>query len=233
LFARLEKVGDGPLFAYTHVLDAHYTVSPRAKKSSAKKKYLANLELVDESMAALLAKIDELGLTDRTILIVSSDHGEAFGEHDTHHHRSTLYEELLRVPLLIRGPGIKPREVATPVTVMDIGPTVLDLFGQETPGHWFGESLVGFLRGKDPELTRPILAEGRLKKALIFPDGVKAIVDDRHNTAEVYDLVADPKELTNLLDAGDAGASDRVQVLRHFFEVHRIQREGYTVPFRP
>ena len=138
LIDRLEKVGDGPLFAYTHMLDAHYTVSPLGKKLPATKRYLANLKLVDDSIGELRAAIDRLGLADRTYLIVSSDHGEAFGEHNTHHHRYTVYEELLRVPLLIHGPGVAPRAVPAQVTVMDVGPTILDIFGQATPGDNIG-----------------------------------------------------------------------------------------------
>ncbi len=233
LIERLGSVGDGGLFAYTHVLDAHYTVSPVAKKSPAKKRYLANLELVDKSIGDLLDAIDRLGIADRTFLIVSADHGEAFGEHNTHHHRYTVYEELLRVPFMIRGPGVKPRKVDTPVTVMDVGPTVLDLFGLPTPGYFMGQSLVGFLRGENPKLTRPIAAEGRLKKTLIFPDGMKAIVDDRHRTSEVYNLKSDPGELINLLDADDPRAADRVKAVRTFFDIHKYAGDGYKVPFRP
>lgn len=233
LIDRLGTVGDGSLFAYTHMLDAHYTVSPVGKKLPAKKKYVANLELVDKSIGQLVEAIDTLGLADRTFLIISSDHGEAFGEHNTHHHRYTIYEELLRVPMIIRGPKVKPRKVDTPVSVMDIGPTVLDLFGVETPGYFMGESLVGFLRGENPKLTRPIAAETRLKKALIFPDGMKAIVDDRHGTSEVYNLKSDPGELINLLDADDPRAAERISAVKSFFEVHKLARPGYAVPFRP
>ena len=233
LIERLEGVGDGPLFAYTHMLDAHYTVSPVAKKSPAKKKYVANLELVDKSIGTLVEAIERLGLADRTYLIISSDHGEAFGEHNTHHHRYTIYEELLRVPFLVHGPKLKPRKIDAPITVMDIGPTVLDLFGVETPGYFMGQSLVGFLRGENPKLSRPIAAETRLKKALIFPDGMKAIVDDRHGTAEVYNLKSDPGELINLLDAEDPRAAERIRAVKTFFEVHQLPRPGYVVPFRP
>lgn len=233
LIERLETVGDAPFFAYTHMLDAHFTVSPLDPKAPAKQRYVTNLGLVDASIGSLTAALERLGLAERTILIISADHGEAFGEHNTHHHRDTLYEELLRVPFMIHGPGIKPREVDTPVSVMDIGPTVLDLFGVETPGHFMGQSLVGFLRGERPKLTRPIAAEGRLKKALIFPDGMKAIVDDRHGTSEVYNLKADPGETSNLVDADDPRAAERISALRSFFGAHKIRRAGYTPPFRP
>jgi hypothetical protein len=231
IFDRLQKHGEGPLFIYTHALDAHYTVSPD-KRGEGKARYMNNLELVDASVGQLVAEVERLGLTDRTILIVSSDHGEAFGEHDTKHHRSTLYEELLRVPLMVVGPEVEIRRVDTPVSVMDIGPTVLDLLNQPTPGHFMGESLEPFMYGKNPKLTRPLVAEGRLKKSLVFPDQIKVIVDDRHNTTEVYNLGHDPKEEINLLDSGDTKASDRVSVLRMLFEIHTIKREGYEPPFR-
>ena len=233
LIERLGTVGDGPFFAYTHMLDAHYTISPLAKKSPAKKRYTANLKLVDDSIGQLLEAIDRLGIADRTTLIISSDHGEAFGEHNTHHHRYTIYEELLRVPLLIRSPGVKPRKIDVPVSVIDIGATILDLFGQPTPGYHMGQSLLGFLRGENPKLTRPIAAEGRLKKSLVFPDGLKAIIDDRHKTSEVYNLKSDPGELINLLDADDPRAAERIKTVRTFFDVHKLTRDGYKVPFRP
>ncbi len=229
---RLEQHRGGRLFIYTHALDAHFTVSPKKKKAEPLERYLANLELADARLGELRKAIERLGLSDRVVLIVSSDHGEAFGEHDTHHHRSTLYDELLRVPLIVHGPGIRKGEVDVPVTLMDLGPTILDLFGQPTPGHFMGQTLVPLLVGKKHDLKRPIAAEGRLKKALLFPDGYKAIVDDRHNTAEVYDLGRDREEAHNLLDSSQQ-ALRRVQVLRMFFDTHEIRREGYSVPYRP
>lgn len=231
LLERLERVGDQPFFGFLHLLDAHYSVRPLARTREPRERYLANLAAIDARLGEIFAAVERLGLADRTYIIVSSDHGEAFGEHDTVKHNTTLYEELLRVPLMIKGPKVKARAVETPVSIIDLGPTILDLFGQPTPGHFMGQSLHGFLRGKNPELTRPIGAEGRLKKTLIFPDGVKAIVDDKHGTAEVYDLRADPDELINLLDV-DFKASRRIDVVRKFFAVHRLQRDGYVTPYR-
>lgn len=233
LIERLGSVGDGPLFAYTHMLDAHYTLSPLARNAPPRKRYLANLKLVDDSIGKLVAAIERLGIADRTILIISADHGEGLGEHNTPHHCYTIYEELVRVPLLIRGPGVKPRKIGAPVSVIDLGATVLDIFGLPTPGRVMGESLLGFLRGQNPRLTRPIGAEGVLKKSLIFPDGLKAIVDDRHHTSEVYNLRVDPHEHINLLDADDPHAAERIGLVHTFFKAHTLVREGYTVPYRP
>jgi hypothetical protein len=108
---------------------------------------------------------------------------------------------------------------------------VLDIFGVATPGPMMGESLVEFIRGKNPKLTRPIAAEGRLKRTLVFPDGMKAIVDDRNGTAEVYNLKTDPGERINLLDV-DPRANERVAAVHQFFEVHRYKAGGYVVPYR-
>ncbi len=231
LLERLETVGDGSLFAFLHLLDAHYSVRPLARSKPLEERYLANLTSVDKRLGEVLKAVKRLGLEDRTYIIISSDHGEAFGEHDSFKHNTTLYEELLRVPLMIRGPKIKARAIDVPVSLIDLGPTILDLFAQPTPGHMMGQSLLGFLRGKNPELTRPIGAEGRLKKMLLFPDGIKAIVDDREGTAEVYDLRADPDELINLLDV-DIKAQRRIDVVRKFFSVHHLQRDGYVTPYR-
>jgi arylsulfatase A-like enzyme len=232
LLARLESHADGPLFIYAHLLDAHHGARPRSRKSPSFERYLDNLALADDAIGELRAEIDRLGIADRTVLIVSSDHGEAFGEHGTVRHQQTLYEELLRIPLLIHGPGVAPRKIVVPVGLIDVGPTILDLFAVATPGHVMGESLVGFMRGKDPMLTRPLGAEGLLKRTLLFPDGVKGIVDERNRTIEVYDLVADPGELINLVDTDDPSALARIDVVRRFYSIHEYRRAGYKVPYR-
>jgi len=233
LLARLADHREAPLLVYAHLMDAHHRASAKARNADPFERYMSGLEKVDAAIGEVQAEIKRLGLTHRTVLIVSADHGEAFGEHGTMHHQQTLYEELLRVPLMIQGPGIKPREVDVPVGLIDLGPTILDVFGVPTPGVAMGQSLAGFFRGrgKDPTLTRPLGAEGRLKRALLFPDDVKAIVDERNRTVEVYNLAADPGEQINLVDL-DPTAMDRIAVVRRFFALHEHKRPGYTTPYR-
>ena len=144
-----------------------------------------------------------------------------------------MYEELIRVPLFIKIPGVAPRKVNTPVALVDLGPTILDLVGLPTPGYNMGQSLVPFLRGQTPKLNRPILAETRLKKSLVMDDGYKVIIDDRSHTTEVYNLNADPNETRNLYDGPGSPDASRVDLLRFFFDIHTIRRPGYVIPYRP
>jgi arylsulfatase A-like enzyme len=233
LDARLGTIGDGPAFLFTHFMDAHFPYDKGRADGSPKDRFVSELSIVDREIGRLRRVLARLPIASRTTLIVTADHGEAFGEHGRTQHGTTVYEELLRVPLLIRSPGVAPREVSEPVSLVDLAPTILDLNGIATPGSYMGQSLVPFLRGASPALTRPILAEGRLKRALIFPDGMKAITDERRGTVELYDLVNDPKELRNLASEGAADVEARVGALDTFFAARGLDRHGYKPPYRP
>lgn len=229
--ARLEHQGDGPLFLFIHLLDTHSPYGTGAGKPF--QRYIRQIGVVSHEIARVLRTVEQKGLTDRTTVVVASDHGEAFGEHGTTSHSVSLYEELIHIPLMIRTPGAKAREVSTPISLMDIGPTVLDLMGVPTPGTYMGQTLAPLLRGEAPDLTRPIVAEGRLKKAIIFSDKLKVIRDPRKSTIEIYDLEKDPKESKNLFeDLGERG-EDRLGVLDAFFAARTLRRPGYVPPYRP
>lgn len=228
---RLKQHKGGPLFLFMHLLDPHAPYDRGGKEGTPFNRYIAEIGVVDQEIRRLRAELAAAGLAQRTALIVTADHGEAFGEHGTQHHATTLYDELLRVPLLILVPRVRPRQVREPVSLVDLGPTILDLMGAPTPGQFMGQSLTPFLRGESPRLTRPILAEGRLKRAMVFPDGVKVITDERHGTIEVYDLRADPEETRNLFNE-ESETAGRAAVLRAFFAERTIKRSGYRVPYR-
>jgi hypothetical protein len=227
--ARLEHVSAEPMFLFLHLIDAHSPYNRAGPKPTPFEGYVAELGLVDEQLGRLRAALARHDLIDRTVLIVLSDHGEAFGEHGMTWHGTTLYDELLRVPLMIWTHGGHPRTVVDPVSLMDLGPTVLDLMGVATPARFMGQSLVPYLRGERPRLTRPILAEARLQRALVTPEGMKVIYDTRSQTVEIFDLNRDPKEEQNLFGiSGD----DSLGELRTFFQVHTLRRPGYEVPYR-
>lgn len=233
IIERLKKQGPEPLFIFTHFLDAHAPYDKGGTSGTLYERFVAEVAIVDAELARLHQAVLDLGLAERTITIVTADHGEAFGEHATTQHGTTLYEELLRVPLFIEAPHVAPRRVDEPVSLIDLGPTILDLFGVETPGIYMGQSLAPFLRGESPKLTRPIVAEGRLKRAMFLLDGTKVITDERNGTTEVYDLTTDPREMRNLYVEGAAEQEARVGVIDAFFETHTFRKPGYSVPFRP
>jgi arylsulfatase A-like enzyme len=220
-------------FAYAHLLDAHAPYGKGKKGDPPRERYLDSLRFIDTQIGKLLGVAKRPELEGRTYIIVSADHGEAFGEHGTTHHASTVYEELIHVPLLVQGPGVKHRVVDEPVSTIDFGPTVLDLMGQDTPGSFLGQSLVPLLRGDDVQLTRPIIVDsGRRLQSLIDRSGMKVIRDVRGGTVEMYDLSKDPGELVNLAERQPEPLAARVQALSAFFGLHELRRDGYVIPYR-
>jgi arylsulfatase A-like enzyme len=227
--ARLERASDGPLFLFLHLMEPHSPYNRGGQKATPLESYVAEVGLADRELGRLRQALQRDNLKDRAILIVLSDHGEAFGEHGMTWHGLTLYDELLRVPLMIWTGAGQPRAVADPVSLIDLGPTVLDLMGVATPPRYMGQSLVPYLRGQRPVLTRPILAEARLKQALVTDEGMKIIYDTLAQTVELFDLRRDPGEEHNLF--GTAG-DELLDVVRTFFQVHTLRRPGYRVPYR-
>jgi len=231
LLERLRRAGDEPLFLYAHLLEPHAPYDRGGKSGTPMQRYLAEIGVADRWLGDLVTLLDER-FAGRAFLFVTSDHGEAFGEHGTIKHTKTLYEELLRIPLLVRGPGIAARRIEEHVTLVDLGPTILDLFGVETPPTFFGQSLVPLLAGRDVRLERPVLAEGRLRRALYW-GGLKVIDDPRRKVVEVFDLERDPREKRNLFDVDHTRSRPALAALRRFFDVSHAHVPGYEPPYRP
>jgi arylsulfatase A-like enzyme len=142
-------------------------------------------------------------LWERTVFISGSDHGEGFNKHKgLRAHNTHLYEEVIHVPMFFRVPGLEGKAIDTMVSAIDLGPTILDLFGLPTPGPYMGQSLVPALAGEEVNLSRPILASTlkQFNKTALYQPPFKLIVNHRKNIAEVYDLSKDPDERDNLAD---------------------------------
>ncbi len=231
LLERLHRTGDEPTFLYAHIMEPHSPYDRGKRKGTDMERYLSEVVIADTQVGKVARALSQR-FPKRGVLIVSADHGEAFGEHGTFQHTKTLYEELLRVPLFVRGPNIKPRRIDTRVSLIDIGPTLLDLFGIDTPATFMGETLVPIFRGKTPRFGRLVLAEGRLRRALYIGQ-LKVIEDTRRKVVEAYDLDSDPKELVNLFDVGDERADQALATLRAFFDVHALRKRGYSPPYKP
>lgn len=197
----------------------------------------ARLEMllaVDESLGRIVAALEEAGALDRTLLVVTSDHGYFYGEHDLNEERRLAYEETIRIPLILRFPAVAtPGSAPTAlVQTIDLTPTVLELAGVADATPRQGRSLVPLLRGEDPPWRNSILIE--YYSDTVFPRirnmGYRAVRTKRAKYIhylelpgmdELYDLEADPYELDNLL--ASARAAELLRELQA--ELTRLRRE--------
>jgi arylsulfatase A-like enzyme len=226
LLDRIRHVGNEPAFLYTHLMEPHAPYDRGRKDGTDWERYLSEIAVADAQVGRVLRLLEQR-FPARGVLIVSADHGEAFGEHQTKEHTKTIYEELLHVPLLVRGAGVAHVKVDERVGLVDVGPTILDLFGLPAPATYEGQSLVPILFGRKATLDRPLLAEGRLRRALYTADGLKVIADERRKVVEVYDLEKDPGELRNLWDEEPARSDRALGELTAFFAAHTRGRPPY------
>ncbi len=218
-----------PFFLFVHYFDPHAPMSPPeahaarfAPGPAASRldvrigRYDGEIAFVDEQIGVLLAALVREGLVTGTLVAVTADHGEGLLQHGQLAHGVQLYEEAVRVPLLLRWPSVVPagRVVEAPVALVDLAPTLLELLGVPTPGDGLqGESVAGALRGEalDPERTihlqrRPYEGQ-RIGDEWIEGDlyGVrqgrwKYLESGDGSRRELYDLAQDPGETTNLAD---------------------------------
>ena len=223
----LREHAAGPTFLYMHWLDAHDPYDAGGAHGNTFARYLREMQLCDRALGRLIDELKARGLWERTVLVVTADHGEALGEHGIPHHGQGLYDVLVRVPLIVSVPGIPARSVSAPVTTLDIAPTLLDLLGLPTPGEYMGQSLVGFLRGETPRLERPIaLDETRMRMRGLLLGPYKVIDDKKKHVVEIYDLSRDPKETQNLYGHMNDGQDQQLLALtRTFFARRDVKAE--------
>jgi arylsulfatase A-like enzyme len=162
--------------------------------------YDGEIRYTDEHVGKLLDLVGELGLRERTIVILTADHGEEFFEHGRKGHERTLYEEVLHVPLVITWPGrIAPGQVATePVSLVDVTPTILDLLRAPAPAGIEGRPLVSD-EGQPVPARRLLVAELYRQSMLNFQIAVregsqKFMQSLKSPRVEFYDLERDPGE---------------------------------------
>jgi arylsulfatase A-like enzyme len=126
--------------------------------------YDAEIRYLDEELAVLLDALERKGMLEDAIVVFLSDHGEEIHDHGSMLHGYTLYEEQLRIPLLIRAPGLAPRTIDRLSRQIDVLPTLLELLEIEPPPHLQGESLVPWMRGQSGSgASPPVFAEASLR----------------------------------------------------------------------
>lgn len=171
-------------------------------------RYRVVARAIDAEFGRLLHGIEELGLSDRTIVLFVSDHGEALGRDGFWVHSVFLWESLVRVPLILRIPGVTAREIDQAVSLADVAPTLARYMEYEPPTSGYqGEDLLGYLVPERPKRRLPILMAAASKDTLVRvgvvePSGRwKLVLSLEAALPELYDLRASDPDAVSVADA--------------------------------
>ncbi len=172
--------------------------------------YDGGIRYTDDVLRELFADLGAIGFLERSLVIVTSDHGEEFAEHGGLLHRDTLYDELLHVPLILQGIGVPSGRVEPRlVSSVDIAPTILAAAGLVPPAHMAGRDLLTPAAPEEPEPA--VFSQYSDRHYSLRTERWKLILSPRARRAELYDLHRDPGETTDL-------AAEKPQ------QVHRLRQ---------
>ena len=208
---------------------------------SIKQRYLGLVTLIDQSIGAILGCVERCGLTEQTVVIHTSDHGDSLGAHHLFG-KETMFEEATRVPWLVRLPGqMRQKVISNPVSHIDFVPTLLDLLGQSNHSQCAGKSVLPLIDDatalpnnvflewapnrtkvkKGSKLARRRMIKRAVEEStrtLVSPDGWKLCLRDK-DLNELYNLNEDPFETRNLYPNSQYAAV----VSRFTTEIYRWQ----------
>lgn len=211
---------DEPIFLWVHFFEPHEPYEQHAGHWFGD----SDLDAYDSEIAATDAEIGRVVRAMRethpdTVIVIAADHGEEFDDHGGRHHGTTAYEEQVRVPLLVLGPGVAARRVVAPVQTIDLLPTVLSALGGARPPRLRGRDLGLFLAGLSPQGERG-LAFAEADDYQMLADGPLRLVCERRSAGcSLYDVSVDPLEQKN---RGDERKSELVR-LRGLLDALRRQ----------
>jgi arylsulfatase A-like enzyme len=199
-------------------------------------------------LGKLFNKLEKLKILSKTIIIIVSDHGHGFGEHESYGHVTQLYDEVIRIPMIIYGPGIFPqgKEISDVVSLVDIVPTVLQILGVESNCHFDGQNLL-LLNNGQLSKNRAVFCETGtifkknknelergLQKCYVLPilrcirtGDWKLILDNNDKPFELYDMKNDPGEEINLVESHREYAD---KLLAQFFKEGPKKRARDIIP---
>jgi arylsulfatase A-like enzyme len=178
--------------------------------------YDGEIRYMDHNLNRLLEKLEAQDARENTAVVVTADHGEAFGEHDRYGHHPYNYDELVHIPLVFDVPGREGRQIDQQVSLIDVPPTLYDLLGIETPEAVQGRSLEPLMTGEDRE-DRVVVctASGGEMLATRTPEW-KLLWDRKADTVELYHLTEDPGEKHDV----SAESPEIVEQFRALLEDH-------------
>jgi choline-sulfatase len=200
-------------FAWFHFLDPHDMYVGHEKDGipaygpKIRDKYDAEVTFTDRYVGKLLDFVATKSWASRTVIVITADHGEAFGEHGMHSHGFELWENLVRVPMFLVVPGVAPKHIDVPRSTLDLAPTILELMGVSptTPAEGGGtlelegQSLVGEITGKEQPIERDVILDLPMtsdndKRRGLIRGTQKIVAYGKEEALKLYDLSADPDE---------------------------------------
>ncbi|RMF85307.1 MAG: hypothetical protein D6744_01615, partial [Planctomycetota bacterium] len=205
--ALLEKIGSQRFFLFVHYFDPHERYEPPPRWAGKfDDPYLEEIAFVDEQIGRLLAGLEKAGLSDRTLVVITADHGEGRGDHDESTHGYFVYDSTLRVPLILRAPRGVPagRRISAQVRLIDLAPTILELTGAGRLPQAQGASFVSLLQGVvTGDVPRPSYGESFFPRTYLKFSQLRSLRADgwkfiHADPPELYHVVEDPGETRNL-----------------------------------
>ena len=201
---------------------------PKEKTAVVKDVYADSLAYVDAQLDRLFRRLKETGEWERTLVVVTGDHGEAFYEHGTAAHANGVHDEVIRVPLVIRAPGRPATRDGRPAHLLDVAPGILTLLGLPPHPSFQGED--PFAAAFRPDRTRFMISDTPWKTQLgVLRSGFKLIRDGDTGGSVLYDLAKDPGEK---VDATAAHPERARELKARLAAWRRAQLEYYENPLR-
>ena len=224
-----------PWFAWVHLYDPHEPYRAPEPYASQHQPYDAEVAYTDAMVGRLLAGLPQ-GALDRTAIVVAADHGESLGEHGERSHGVFIYDVTMRVPWIIRTPGLRHAESDALVRLIDLAPTMLDLVGVAGPPEFEGRSLVPSIGGRAHDMP-PAYLEAMDANLTRNWAPMTGLVSETYKLIDVpipelYNLASDGKEATNLFSREPERArtlSARLQGLAAGFRTRGTAAEQTTL----
>ena len=246
--AAIEMLGgapaDRPVCSYIYVPDPHRPYRPHEGFDFGPglvDHYDGEIAYTDYHLGRLFDWMEQSGRMNDTMIVIMSDHGESFGERMVYKHNSQLYDDQMRVPMIVYVPGRSARRIPDYVTTVDLGATILNLVGIDIPSEYAGVTLLPLMRG-EPFTHPPIYGEHFMvgesvyagpektvepeshKYMIVTQDGFKLTYNRNFFNFELFDLTSDPLELDNLYERMPEKAAEMRGLLGRFVDISRLLR---------
>jgi arylsulfatase A-like enzyme len=191
--------GEPPIFLWVHYFNIHEPYLSTRFGAAPADRYEGEIAETDPEIERLLRYIDEKLARD-TIVVLTADHGEEFEDHGGHYHGSSLYDEQVRVPLIIDVPGAPPQRIKSQVSTIDLAPTLLQLLGVDQGGEMVGQDLrPAIFGGEAAHVARPVFSSV-VRKHMVVRWPWKLIADPSRDLYELFQLEDDRAEKVNRYD---------------------------------